>query len=426
MLPLYEGVMTLGAPLIELLLSRRARRGKEDPNRLCERRGETALRRPAGELIWLHASSVGESVAALGLIDRLLEADQSRHVLVTTGTVTSARLMAARLPVRAVHQFVPVDRPAWVRRFLDHWRPDLALIMESEFWPAQLRHTHARGIPIVLINARMSAGSFERWRRAGPLARSLFANFDLVMATNPEQARRFAALGAPLIRVPGNLKRSASPLPLAPADAATLHRQIGDRSVWLAASTHDGEDAPVIDAHVTLRQSHPSLLAIIVPRHPDRGAAVADLARGRGLVVARRAAGEPITSDTDLYVADTLGELALFFQAADTVFVAGSLIPVGGHNPLEPAHFNCAILFGPLMSKNAEIAEEMAGCGAAIQIDGAGALAPTIAGLLGDTARRDALAGTARRYVADGDGVLRTILAELSPFLGPEPVEPRG
>jgi 3-deoxy-D-manno-octulosonic-acid transferase len=417
MLSLYERVMTLGAPAIELFLSRRVDRGKEDRQRLCERRGVARLLRPDGELVWLHASSVGESIAALALIQRLLDAAPNRHVLVTTGTVTSAQMMANRLPDRGFHQFVPVDRPAWVRRFLDHWRPNLALIMESEFWPTQLIQAHANGIPIVLINARMSDRSFSRWRLAGPLARPLFSVFDLVLATNVDQASRFTTLGAAQVRISGNLKQAAEALPFEPGPAVTLSDQIAGRMVWLAASTHTGEDAPILDAHLTLRDQHPDLLAVIAPRHPHRGAEIAAMARERGLSVALRSSDEPILPGTDLYIADTLGEMALFFHIADIVFVAGSLVPVGGHNPVEPAHFNTAILFGPLMSKNTEIASEMVARKAAIRLASATDLAPTVDALLHDHACRDILAQNARWYVEDGVKVLETTLANIAPFL---------
>ncbi len=238
-LPIYKTLMTIGTPAIEFVLSERARRGKEDPTRLPERRGEASVPRPPGELVWLHASSVGESMAALTLIERLLEMAPNRTLLVTTGTVSSAGLMSTRLPQRALHQFVPVDRPAWVRTFLNYWMPDLAIIMESEFWPAQILQAHARGIPLIRINARMSDNSFHRWRLMGTMAEPLFSAFDLVMATNENQANRFSLLGAPHVAVGGNLKRAASPLPLDESAANILKKDIGDRIVWLAASTHE-------------------------------------------------------------------------------------------------------------------------------------------------------------------------------------------
>lgn len=409
MLPLYEGLMTLGAPAIELLLSRRVKRGKEDPNRLPERRGVAGLPRPSGTLIWLHAASVGESMAALSLIERLLDHVPERHVLVTTGTVTSAALMAERLPERAFHQFVPVDRPAWVDGFLDHWRPDMLVIMESEFWPGQISRTRARGIPIVLVNARMSARSFSRWERAKGAAASLFSKVDLVLATNPEQAARFTQLGAPRVNVAGNLKRAASPLPLDPGETDALEVERGNRSLWFAASTHAGEDVPVLDAHVALRADTPGLLTIIAPRHPHRGEEIAGLAADRGLNAARRSLGQKIDTDIDIYIADTLGEMALFFHLAPIVFVAGSLVPVGGHNPIEPAHFDAAIILGPLMSKNQEIASEMIAADAVAPLTRAEDLAPTLAALLKDEARRGELARNARDYVEQGMRVVEDI-----------------
>ena len=417
MLALYEGVMTLGAPAIELLLSRRARRGKEDPARLRERRGIAGLPRPDGALIWLHAASVGESVSALSLIEKLLYATPDGHVLVTTGTVTSAKLMADRLPDRALHQFVPVDRPAWVECFLDHWRPDLVVIMESEFWPGQITRTKQRGIPIVLVNARMSERSFSRWRMAGAVARSLFSKIDMVLATNPEQAARFTTLGAREIQVAGNLKRAAAILPFEPDQAAALASRTSGRRIWFAASTHAGEDVAVLNAHLELRRAHGDLLTIIAPRHPNRGAEIAALATDRELTHARRAANQDILPETDIYIADTLGEMALFFHLAEIVFVAGSLVPVGGHNPVEPAHFDTAILLGPMMSKNQEIASEMIARNAVIGLAGADDLAPTVDALMRDGTRRDALARNARRYVEEGAQVLDAIHASIAPFL---------
>jgi 3-deoxy-D-manno-octulosonic-acid transferase len=421
MLPLYEGLMTIGAPAIELLLSKRVKRGKEDPARLPERRGIAGLPRPPGPLIWLHAASVGESMAALALIERLLEHTPDRHVLVTTGTVTSAALMADRLPERALHQFVPVDRPAWVDRFLDHWRPDLLVIMESEFWPGQISRTKARDIPIVLVNARMSARSFSRWEKAKGAAATLFSRVDLVLATNPEQAARFSTLGAPNVHVAGNLKRAARPLPLDTDKAAALEVRSGQRPLWFAASTHAGEDAPVLDAHLALRDDRADLLTIIAPRHPHRGAEIAALAADRGLTAARRSQDQPIEPGTDIYIADTLGEMALFFHLAPIVFVAGSLVPVGGHNPIEPAHFDTAIILGPLMSKNQEIASEMIAGDAVAPLTSAEDLAPSLAALFGDEARRGDLARNARAYVEEGMRVVEVIHERVEALAAPSP-----
>lgn len=419
MLPLYNTLMTLGGPAIELMLARRVKRGKEDPARLAERRGIAGIARPPGELVWLHAASVGESMAALSLVERLLAVVEDRHVLVTTGTVTSAMLMAERLPERALHQYVPVDRPAWVDRFLDHWRPEMAVIMESEFWPGQISRTRARGIPIILANARMSERSFSRWRKAKSAAASLFSKVDLVLATNPDQAARFTELGARSVQVAGNLKRAAGPLPFDRREAEALRRQCGDRPLWFAASTHVGEDAPVLDAHLSLRATCKGLLTIIAPRHPHRGEEIAALAGERGLAVARRSLNQPLGPDTDIYIADTLGEMGLFFELAPVVFVAGSLVPVGGHNPIEPAHFDTVIILGPLMSKNQEIASEMIAGDAVASLRDAADLAPTLAALFADEARRQALARNARRYVEGGARVVDEIHARIEAFARP-------
>ena len=413
MLALYRCATDLGGPLIESVLRRRVARGKEDPLRLAERRGIAALPRPDGQMAWVHASSVGESIAALTLVDRLAHGHASRHVLMTSGTVSSARVLAGRLPARVLHQYVPLDRAAWVDRFLNHWRPDLAAFTEAEVWPHMVMRTHRLGIPTALVNARMSAESFRRWRMAGPFARPLFRAFDLVLATNQEQAGRFSRLGAPEVDCYGNLKRAATALPRDPAAVSALARAIGGRPLWLAASTHPGEEAAAIELHRRLRGTHPGLLTVIAPRHPDRGPEIAALAEAASFAAARRQAGALPDARTEIYVADTLGEMAALFELAPVVFVAGSLVPVGGHNPVEPAHFDCAILFGPLMPKNAEIAAEMKQLGAAREVADVDALAVAVDRLLSAPAEIAAMAAAARSYVTDGDEVLDRTVARL-------------
>ncbi len=329
MLALYRGLTVAVGPLVGPVLRRRAAGGKEDPARLGERLGHAALPRRDGPLVWLHASSVGESLSVLGLIDRLLSARPGLALLMTSGTVTSARLLADRLPARAVHQFVPVDRPAAVRRFLDHWRPDLAIWVESELWPNLVRATQARGIATALIQGRMSARSFAKWRRARGLVAPLLKGFDLVLAQTEADAERMRDLGA-APTVTGTLKYSNPPLPVDETALAELRGAIGARPVWLAASTHPGEEDTVSRAHHALAADNPGLLTIVAPRHPERGVALAHLAKAAGLRVARRGAGEALRGDTQLYLADTMGELGLFYRVADLVFVGGSLVPHGG------------------------------------------------------------------------------------------------
>jgi 3-deoxy-D-manno-octulosonic-acid transferase len=400
--------------LVYLYLLQRQRRGKEDRERFHERLGQAKLPRPDGPLIWLHAASVGEAQSVLTLIARLRTERPHIRLLVTTGTVTSARLLRDRLPPGAFHQYVPVDRPLWVARFLDHWRPDLALWVESELWPNMIAETQRRGIPMVLLNGRMSAKSFAGWQRARSLVRPLLAGFALCFAQSSVEAARFARLGARQVRTPGNLKYAADPLPAAANELAALRSAIGARPVWLAASTHAGEEAIIVAAHRILARTRPDLLTIIVPRHAARGAA---LARELDIVIARRAAKEPITDKTAVYLADTMGELGLFYRAAPVVFVGGSLVAHGGQNVLEPARQDCAIVHGPHMWNFQEIVSEMYRVEATREVADAESLAREVEVLLADPAAHARRAAAARGVADAHRGVLDRVLGEMAPLL---------
>ena len=406
--------MTAALPLIELILLLRVKKNKEDFSRLNERRGISLTPRPDGKLIWLHASSVGESMAALSLINRLLETEKEGKVLVTTGTLTSAKLMAERLPDRACHQFTPIDRPQFVERFFKHWKPNLMLVMESEFWPIQIEAAKQFGIRIIAVNARLSQNSFSRWRAASFLSPTIFQSLDLVLATNKKQGDRFARLGAKNVIVSGNLKRSAPRLVVDLKIAQNLSEQIANRPVWVAASTHIGEDVPIMEVTRRLLGKFPNLLTIIVPRHPNRGKNIAQLASKNDLKVKCRSQEKEISAETQLYIADTFGEMGLFFQLSDIVFVAGSLVPVGGHNPIEPAHFECAIIFGNLMSKNQEVADEMLANDAAIKVNDKLELFGTLKILLTDPKETNRLAKNAQEYVKNGHEVLDVVSKKIT------------
>jgi 3-deoxy-D-manno-octulosonic-acid transferase len=332
------------APAAPLLLRARVRRGKEECARLSERLGRPELPRPEGELVWIHGASVGECVSVLPLIRELLQ-KPGRSVLVTSGTVTSAALMSDRLPARAFHQFVPVDTPAAVSRFLDHWRPAAALFVDSELWPNLLAGARARAIPAALVNGRMSARSFAGWRRAPKSAQWLLACFDTCLAQDEASAERLRRLGARDVRVTGNLKADAEPELPNPAARAELANAIGSRPVLLAASTHPGEEETLLPAHDLLRREFPDLLTIVAPRHPGRGADIAMLCGTRK--IARRSQGALPESNTAVYVADTIGELPLFFAVAPFAFIGGSLVPHGGQNPLEAARLGRPVMAGP-------------------------------------------------------------------------------
>jgi len=292
LLGLYRIATDLGAPLWSLHLNRRVRQGKEDAPRLGERAGQATIRRPDGPLLWIHAASVGESLLALPLIKTLLDERPAWHVLVTTGTITSARLMAERLPPRAFHQFAPLDRATAWRDFFAFWRPKLGCLVESEIWPHLILEAEQANLPLALINGRMSARSLSRWRWAGAAARRLLSTLALCLARSSVDADRLTELGATDVRTLGDLKNAAPPLPVDPERLAELETAIGNRPVWLAASTHPGEEMAVLTAHRALRQKHPDLLTVIVPRHPERGERILLDLRDCGETVARRSLGE--------------------------------------------------------------------------------------------------------------------------------------
>lgn len=415
---------TLLAPLLPLHLARRARRGKEIASRLTERRGGGAAR-PPGRLFWLHAASVGETVSLLPVIEAMAARDPGLQLLVTTGSVTSAELLARRVPPgiagRVIHRFIPLDVPAWAERFLAGWRPDAGAFVESELWPNLLAATSARGVPMALVNARMSARSAARWARLPGLARETLGRFRLVLARSGEDAARLEGFGIEAACW-GDLKAAAPPLPADAAALAALREAVGGRSVLLAASTHPGEDAAVIAAHRTLAAERP-LLTIIVPRHPERGRAIAAEAEAAGLVTARRATGALPGRDVAIYVADTLGELGLFYRLADAALVGGSLVPHGGQNPLEPARLGCAMAFGPHMGNFEGAVARLLAAGGAVRVPGPAALAETLRDMLWLPGRGRALADAAAA-VADRDAGLPGRVAEalldlLPPDAGP-------
>ena len=350
-LPLYRALAACAAPILRRLLRRRAVRGKEIPARLAEREGFASQKRPAGRLIWVHAASVGETMSILPVLHAL--AARNVGLLLTTGTVTSAELATARAPQGTIHQFVPLDVPGWVARFLTHWRPDVAVFLESELWPGLLTACDARHIPRLLLNARISARSTRHWHQAPRLAQRLLGGFAAIQAQSAQDAAHFRALGAPGVLEWGNLKFFASPLPYDEAALATLRAQIPG-PVWLAASTHPGEEILLRDAHETLLSAHPDLVTIIAPRHPPRGADVAALCAE----APRRALGQPPRPGC-IYVADTLGELGLFFRFAPFAFIGNSLAGFGGHNIIEPAILSRPVLAGPHLENFTEAAARL-------------------------------------------------------------------
>ena len=412
---LYQILTNAGTPLIDALLQRRLSQGKEDVVRLAERRGVPGLTRPKGRLIWVHAASVGESQSSIALIKRLLVDRPDFHVLQTTGTLTSARLMRERLPARSFHQFVPIDRLPWVKRFLDHWRPDLALWIESELWPNLVLETNRRNIPSVLVNARMSERSFRRWCKVPGTAHRLLRAFSLSIAQTEEQVRYLQQLGASPVKYLGNLKFAASPLPVNRADLEGISARVASRPIWLAASTHPGEEKIAAAVHQRLALNWPNILTIIVPRHPSRGEEVAKQLRGSNLSISRRSLGE--APSREIYLADTLGELGLFYRLAKVAFIGGSMSQHGGHNPLEAARLNCGVVLGPDMENFATVTSELVKAKGAIQVASAEMVADSVASLLHDEAERSRMVTMAANVATHNSDAVERIHHEITHLL---------
>ena len=410
------------APLVPALLADRAAKGKEDPARLHERLGRPTLPRPPGPLVWLHGASVGECLSLLPVIEGLRALRPELGLLVTSGTLASAELLAKRLPSDAVHQFVPVDTPAAAARFIGHWHPDVCVFVESDLWPHLLDAARRQGARTVLLSARLSDRSLKGWARAPAAARRVLGGFDLVMAQDAALSQALAALGA---RSDGllNLKLAGAPLPVDETARLEEAERLDGRPLLLAASTHPGEDESVLDAFAPLVGEADGPLLVIAPRHPLRGEAVAALARSRGFITARRGLGETITPGTQVLVADTLGELGRWFSLARMALVAGSLVPkVGGHNPLEPARLGCPFASGPHVENWQGIYDALAAVVGLVPVADAAALTAAWRRALSDPAAMldlsDRAAILATRGGAALDGALDRLAALLPPTGG--------
>jgi 3-deoxy-D-manno-octulosonic-acid transferase len=422
-LRLYQLVSAAGAPAAPHVLARRLQRGKEHPERLGERSGEASLQRPSGPVVWVHGASVGEMLAAVPLIERLRAQDFA--VLVTSGTVTSAALAEQRLPEGAIHQFIPLDAPRFVQRFLDHWRPGLALFVESDLWPNLILAAAERRIPMIVINGRLSERSFTRWRRVPGVIGALLSRFDLCLTQSAGDAERYAQLGATRVASTGNLKLD---VPAPPVDGAVLRRLqeiIGDRPVIAAASTHPGEEIAIIAAHRRLRAKFPHLLTVIAPRHPSRGESIAEIATTAGLATALRSRRAQPMPDIGVYIADTLGELGLVYRLAPIVFMGGSLVTHGGQNPIEPIRLGAAVLHGPHVWNFAELYSALDTARGADSVADEEALVVRLGEWLASPAARQGIADAGLKTVEGLGGALKRTLAALDPYLMQLRLEPR-
>ena len=414
-LRMYRRLSSAVVPLAPVLIRRRLKQGKEDPARIGERRGLSEDARPPGPLVWIHGASVGEVLAAAALIKRLRELNLG--VLLTSGTVTSAAVAAKRFAPDVIHQYVPYDSPSFVARFLDHWRPSLALFIESDLWPNLILTGAAHRFPMVLINGRMSQRSFPRWQRFSGTISALLGKFDICLAQSQTDAERFAALGSRNVVTTGNLKLDVPAPPADPTKLEQLMSATRGRPIVVAASTHPGEEEILVEVHRALSGLVPSLLTVIVPRHPARGAAIARLITASGLKAGLRSCEEQPIAACDIYVADTMGELGLFYRMAPIVFMGGSLVEHGGQNPIEAVKLGASIVHGPHVFNFTDVYEALDNAGGARRADTQEALVQQLGQLLADADARSAVLRAAEGVVEQLGGALERTMVALDPYL---------
>jgi 3-deoxy-D-manno-octulosonic-acid transferase len=413
----YRWVGAMVFPAVGAYVAFRASKGKEERGRQGERYGVASVARPAGPLVWVHAASVGETSAVTPLVETIV--DMGISVVLTTGTVTSAKMVQERLGDRVIHQYVPLDLKPAVDRFLSHWQPDLAVICESEIWPMTILELGLRRVPQVLVNGRLSDKSFAAWQKRPSIAEALFENLAHVVAQSDIDGERFRALGARPVTVSGNLKVDTAIPPVVESELEALQRQIGKRKTWAAISTHQGEEDVVAQVHHMLKVRHRDLLTIIVPRHPDRAPAIAEEIEKLGMKVALRSRGDVIAPDTDIYLGDTIGEMGLYLRLTEIAFVGRSLMAQGGQNPLEPAMLKTAILSGRNVQNFRDSYQRLIKNGAAKLIRDKDMLAGAVNYLFNNPAERQVMIDAGTKTVEDMRGSLDLTMTALEPFIQP-------
>lgn len=412
MFKLYEILTIIVSPFVRCFLFWRLLKNKEDKLRYKERLGITGTGRPDGKLTWIHAASVGESLSVLPIIEMLLKERPDTHILITTGTVTSAKLLASKLPKNAIHQYVPVDVSCYIARFLKHWRPDLAILVESELWPNLINKT-AKYCKLIMVNGRISNRSFKKWQKYPDLVKLLLSNFTICMAQSQQDADHLNRLGAPNVKYLGNIKYDAPELEYNQEKLKALQAAIGQRKVFLAASTHSDEEVNIAKCHINLKQNFSDLLTIIIPRHPSRANEINQSIQNLKLATAVRSNSIEITDSTDIYIADTMGELGLFYRLTDIVFVGGSLVKHGGQNFLEPARLGAAVIVGPHTFNFTEIRTEFEKHEAIITVNNYDELGQAVDKLFNDTTFKTALVEKSKQLVKQKNGVIKKVVAEI-------------
>lgn len=422
----YRSATHMLGPALPLWLQKRAAAGKEDTARTDERLGIASAPRPHGPLIWLHGASVGECTMLLPLIAQIRRHRPDIFILVTSGTVTAAALLAKRLPDNAVHQYVPLDHPKYVARFIEHWTPNLAVWAESEIWPNLITATKKSGAKLALINARMSASSIDGWNKRKKSAQAVFSQFDLILAADERTGHSLTWLLDRDIDMSGNLKDAAPPLPVDTKELRDLTRRTQGRFVWCAASTHDGEDALMIAAHKTLLEAQPDALLILAPRHPERAGDIAALLTEAGVSYRQRTSGAKPVTATQVYLFDTIGEMGLAFRLSALTFMCGSTVEgLSGHNPLEPARLGSAVMTGAHISSFADSYLSMVKYGAAKRVLSPEAITSSIIALTQDAEALESLRKNGLHFATGRDDVLAYVWGHLTPLLPPHASEPK-
>lgn len=415
---IYNTLITILYPLvIKRYINKRKENGKEDVKRFNERIGRPSMKRPEGKLVWLHGASVGESVSMLPLIQRILDTYPDAHVMVTTGTVTSADVMQKRLPDRAFHQFIPIDNPIFTTRFVKHWQPDVALWFESELWPAVLSSIKRKNIPLILINGRISNKSFKRWLQFDFISKELLSCFSLCLGQSEEDAYRLHVLGAQNTMCLGNLKYAGLPLPIDEDKRAEFVKQAGKRRMWLASATHDDEEVRIAKVHKRMKEKFPDLLTVIAPRHPQRGEDIQEKINNLGLKTALRSKNEKITPQTDIYIANTIGEMGIWYDVINIVFIGGSLIPHGGQNFMEPSRVRDAVIVGPHMHNFTDAMNRAKKADAVIQVTDTEELQEVVTQLFENKELLDAKRSLAYNWATSESKVLEGIMDKVKGFI---------
>ena len=415
---IYNILISILYPLvIRGYIKKRQEKGKEDIKRANERVGRPNIKRPEGKLVWLHGASVGESVSMLPLIHKLLEIYPDMNIMVTTGTTTSAEVMAKRLPERAFHQYIPIDNPIFTTRFIKHWQPDVVLWFESEFWPAVLSSIKRKKIPLILINGRVSNKTFKRWQQFDFISKELLACFTFCLGQSEEDAYRLRVLGAKDATCLGNLKYAGLPLPVDEDKKSQIVNQIGDRAFWLASSTHSDEEIRIAKTHQKLKEEFPDLLTLIVPRHPQRGIEIKKDIENMGLKASLRSANEKITPHTDVYIADTIGEMGIWYDISLITFIGGSLIPHGGQNFIEPSRTRNAVIVGPHMHNFTDVVNRAKRADAVIQVMDAEELKENVSMLLSNKEFLEAKRSLAYNWATGEAKVLDGIIEKVKGYI---------